>query len=83
VLWLVELQIRRGRKVLDEVRTVNSNSRRGSQIRKLDKEFPESSSTVKVYCHHPTSSPFHPNAFVLRMIHVASDSYNSVGNVVV
>jgi hypothetical protein len=52
-------------------------------VPKLDKEFPESSSAVKVYGHHPTSSPVHPNAFVLRMTHVTSDSYLSVGTVVV
>jgi hypothetical protein len=38
---------------------------------------------VKAYGHHSTSSPAHPNAFVLRMTHVSSDSYLSVGKVAV
>jgi hypothetical protein len=32
VLWLIELQIRRGRKIETQVHYANSNSRMGSQI---------------------------------------------------
>jgi hypothetical protein len=42
-----------------------------------------SSSAVKVDGHHLNFSPLLSNALVWRMIHVASDSYHSVGTVVV
>jgi hypothetical protein len=47
----------------------------------LDKEFPKSSSEVKI--DDPNSIPVLPSASVLRMTHVDFDSYRSVGTVVV
>jgi hypothetical protein len=52
-------------------------------VPKLEKEFRNSLSTVKVDGHHPNSSTFLPSAFVLRMTDVASSSYHPVATVVV
>jgi len=47
VLWLLELQIRHGRKVLMQVHTVNSNSRTSNSPCRL---FPKKNTVIRIFC---------------------------------
>ena len=47
MLWLLELQIKRGRKVQTQVHTVNSNSRTSNRLCSL---FSKKNPTVRIFC---------------------------------
>ena len=47
VLWLLELQIRRGRKVYTQVKAVFSNSRTSNSLRSL---FSKKNSIIRIFC---------------------------------
>jgi hypothetical protein len=62
VLWLLELQIGRGRKISRQVHTVNSGSRRGSQIRQ---GIPKVLFIGENWRHYPDSSLLLPKVYCL------------------